>query len=321
MAELEIMSGSVAIHSICSKGNVIVPVLPVEQVHEMFRKGMEAWGFTVVEDTKAIGIVTKEKLSFCLSGRYGYSLYQKKPIRDVMETDFLQVDYLSSIHQVAKMAMERKPDCLYDMIVISREGRYFGYVTVKDLLLKSMEISVNTAKYENPLTGLPGNVLINQELKRVVESKKNSIVIYVDLDNFKAFNDVYGFENGDRIICYLAQALKKYQGKKDFVGHIGGDDFVLVTRNEDYKEQCQEMLSCFHAKADKLYREEDRKKGYIECMNRQGKWERFGLVSVTLAATKANREKYRDIEEMTEELAAIKKQGKKTPGDVITDFT
>ena len=146
------------------------------------------------------------------------------------ERSFLQVDARTSIRSVAKMAMEREVDDLYDFIVVKEEDKYLGIVTIQDLLKKAMEIEVDLAKSANPLTGLPGNIVIDQKVKSSVESGDKYTFFYFDLDNFKAFNDVYGFDKGDEVIKILAEILKSVEEEGDFVGHIGGDDFVMICK-------------------------------------------------------------------------------------------
>ena len=145
-----------------------------------------------------------------------------------MDTNFLQVDVNTPIHMVAKLAMMRDSNRLYDFITITKDGQYFGIVTVKELLEKTMEIEINVAKHMNPLTELPGNVLIEQQLQHCIDSLEGYGVLYLDLDNFKPYNDVYGFEKGDQVLMHLADILKGIVSPNDFIGHIGGDDFIVV---------------------------------------------------------------------------------------------
>jgi len=120
---------------------------------------------------------------------------------------------------------------LYDFITVTNNGKYYGIVTVKELLEKTMEIEVNVAKHMNPLTELPGNVLIEQRLQLCIETPDGYGVLYIDLDNFKPYNDVYGFEKGDQVLTHLADLLRGIVSPTDFIGHIGGDDFITKPYN------------------------------------------------------------------------------------------
>jgi FOG: CBS domain len=164
------------------------------QVFEFFQKDLSLSGICVSEDGYVIGIVTRNELYKRLSGQYGYTLYSKKPISSIMNGTFLQVDGNESIETVAKKAMGRGYENLYDFITVTRNGKYLGIVTIKDLLEKSFQVELYNAIHVNPLSQLPGNVLIENELEKCINSPYEYTVLYFDINNFKAYNDVYGFE-------------------------------------------------------------------------------------------------------------------------------
>jgi len=138
----------------------------------------------------------------------------------------------------------------------------------------------------NPLTRLPGNVSILNELQRRIDSKKLFAVCYLDLDKFKAYNDTYGFEHGDEVIKETARVLirnaQQYGNPDDFIGHIGGDDFVIVTTPEVADNLCQKIIADFENTAPSFYNETDRKNGYIIGHDRQGKEQKFPLISISI---------------------------------------
>ena len=121
-------------------------------------------------------------------------------------------------------------------MVLDRD-RYFGVVTIKDLLEATIFIAVERAADSNPLTSLPGNRTIDQKIHELIGSKEYFAIMYLDLDNFKAYNDAYGFSNGDRMIVALAEAIKNVYKDDSFLGHVGGDDFVIITRTPDIQER------------------------------------------------------------------------------------
>ena len=243
----------------------------------------------------------------CQSGGY---LIIKKSIGDLAEKNFLMVDARTSISSVAKIAMEREMDALYDFIVVKEEDKYAGIVTIQDLLKKAMEIDVDLAKCANPLTGLPGNIVIDQEVKESVESGKKCTIYYFDLDNFKAFNDVYGFEKGDDVIRILADVLKQNSGLNDFVGHIGGDDFVMICEGFQTFAFSEKIRTEFEERAHMLYKEEDRAQRCILACNRHGVMESFPLVSVTIVSASNEYESFGNYDEVVSMLAAYKKAAK-----------
>ena len=138
----------------------------------------------------------------------------------------------------------------------------------------------------NPLTRLPGNVSIINELTRKIENKSLFAVCYVDLDKFKAYNDKYGFEHGDEVIRetarILIQATQQAGNPGDFIGHIGGDDFVVITDPQAADKICEKIIAEFDKKVPSFYKEADRKNGYIIALDRQGKEQRIPLLSISI---------------------------------------
>lgn len=298
------------IKNLVMTGLTVAPNVKVEEVLSYMEKREDVIGICVVNQGQAIGVLTREKLFRQLSGRYGFSLYHKIDIIDLADKNFLQVDAMTSISNVARIAMERDADALYDFIVVKEDDKYIGIVTIQALLKKAMEIDVDLAKSANPLTGLPGNIVIDQEVKNCVESGEACTFFYFDLDNFKAFNDVYGFEKGDEVIRILAEILKASAGNKDFVGHIGGDDFVMICKGYKPASFSEQIRIEFEARAHQLYTEEDRKKQCITTRNRHGEIETFPLVSVTIVSLSNETTSFGNPEEVVNILANYKKTAK-----------
>jgi diguanylate cyclase (GGDEF)-like protein len=147
----------------------------------------------------------------------------------------------------------------------------------------------------SPLTGMPGNFQISMELDRLVaDTNQGFAVVWADLDNFKAYNDRYGFLRGDEAIKatarVLAAALARHPADPQFAGHIGGDDFVIITAPEAVEDLCIDIVVAFDEMAPELYDAEDRDRGYVEVIDRQGKSHDVGFVSISLGvATTAHR--------------------------------
>lgn len=307
----------VYIDHISKRGTAIPPTKKVEQVFDMFRSQDDLYGLCVVQDEKVLGILTRDKLMLKLSGRYGFSLNQKKEITAVMDNEYLEVDYQTPISAVSYVAMERPNNKLYDFIVVTKEGKYHGIVTVKDILQKAMEIDVANAKLQSPLTGMPGNAVIEQQIIRCITERRKYCVMYLDMDNFKAYNDVYGFEKGDLVIKCLAKTIREIAGSRIFSGHIGGDDFVIILPDYNYREIGEAIISCFSDNIHYFYNKEDVDNGYITAINRHGYTERFPLISLTIAVVSNEYETYDNLYQLTEKLAQIKKMGKLIEGNSI----
>jgi PleD family two-component response regulator len=176
-------------------------------------------------------------------------------------------------------------------------------------------------KEANPLTGLPGNTAIDRELKIRINRSKPYAFLYIDIDNFKGFNDYYGYQKGDEIISYLAgiltRTVEKLGTKEDFMGHIGGDDFVLVTDPTRAEFMAKYIIDEFDKGALFLLDGEDVQRGYFEVRNRKGEIARVSLMSVTIALVISTDNKIDHFAEINDIASELKKYGKKMKGSVV----
>lgn len=184
--------------------------------------------------------------------------------------------------------------------------------------IKNIDRLLKTNRRISPLTGLPGNVQIHAELKKRIAKKEEFSVLYIDLDNFKAYNDVYGFLKGDEIIEYTAQViLRCIHGRyleNAFVGHIGGDDFIAIVPTLNVDEICQTIIANFDHDVIKYFTEDDIDRGYIEVANRKGIMEQFPLTSISIGAVVAEKGRFSNILEIGEVGAQIKHTAKTIMG-------
>ena len=184
--------------------------------------------------------------------------------------------------------------------------------------IKNLDRLLKMNRRISPLTGLPGNVQIHTELKKRITNSEEFSVLYLDLDNFKAYNDVYGFLKGDQIIEYTANTILKCiheQFKENyFVGHIGGDDFIAIVPSLDIDKICQLIIANFDEGVTKFFTEEDLEKGYIEVANRKGIIEQFALTSISIGAVIADKNRFANILEIGEVGAQVKHVAKSIVG-------
>ena len=201
-----------------------------------------------------------------------------------------------------------------EYVVSSKSGDEYIYYIIKNIIRL---MSVN--RTVSPLTALPGNLQIQTELKKRLLKKEPFQVLYLDLDNFKAYNDVYGFLKGDEIIKLTAKIITKNIHTLDdanvFVGHIGGDDFVaIIDENTNYDEICQNIIAEFDKEILRYFNEEDVKRGYIEVSNRKGIVEEFPLTSISIGVVVADKKRFSNILEIGEVGAQVKHVAKSTMG-------
>ncbi|MBI4650595.1 response regulator [Candidatus Desantisbacteria bacterium] len=189
-----------------------------------------------------------------------------------------------------------------------------------DARIKALLRRVRRDLYANPLTRLPGNVAIEEEISECVQSGNKFAVCYLDVDNFKAFNDNYGFVCGDSVIKLTARiiesAVKDSNILRGFVGHLGGDDFIFIIPPEQVDEVCNKIIRAFDDLIILKYNDNDRQRKYVSAVDRQGHIQKFPLMSVSIAVvTNENREFHHHLQ-VAEVSTEIKKMAKKIQGSV-----
>lgn len=301
---------NIYIKTLCKASKTIPPDMLVGDVDSIFKDETDLLEVCVTENGFIKGVVTRKSFYSKLGWKYGYSLYYTKPISIIMNKEFLSVDFKTPIDKVIKLAMSREQETLYDYITVTKDSKYYGIVAVKDLIEKVMELEVRNAKYLNPLTELPGNVIIEQSLEKCILYSENYCVLYFDIDNFKAYNDIYGFENGDKVLKILAKVLMDNVPSKDFIGHIGGDDFIAILSTWKVEEICRKIIDDFDELIKQCYTKEDLARGFIVSQNRHGVEETFPLVALSIAGVTDKMNKFINIYTLAEESSKLKKKCK-----------
>ncbi|MFZ3588163.1 GGDEF domain-containing protein [Bacillus sp. DJP31] len=281
--------------------------------HTIFEHNPNIEGIIVVTSQQhPVGLIMKSMFYKKLALRYGLDLFMGRSVELIMDKKPLIVDYFIPITEISKRAMDRGQDHLYDYVIVSKEQYFFGIVSIKTLLIKFAEVQVEVAKYTNPLSGLPGNNLIEEKMTNVLTESEYS-VLYMDLDNFKAFNDTYGFNKGDALLRETASIISR-NGKHSFVGHIGGDDFISIIPHYDYEEICERVLSDFNASIKDFYSREDFERGFVRTKNRSGIEEDIPLVTLSIAVITNKAGNFRTIDELSQSAADVKKICKQISG-------
>jgi diguanylate cyclase (GGDEF)-like protein len=171
------------------------------------------------------------------------------------------------------------------------------------------------ARNAQPLTGLPGNIRIQEEMKERLANDVTFALVYADLDHFKPFNDRYGFERGNEVLLFLRDILEKSleenPSELNFLGHVGGDDFVMMTDVDHYDALCQRIIERFDEEIPSFYDRGDRESGGIVTKNRQGEEQEFQFMTISLAVVTNEERNFENYLEMSEVAANVKKLAKK----------
>ncbi|MDB5118633.1 MAG: yliE, partial [Mucilaginibacter sp.] len=257
---------------------------PTASVLEYFRKQANLNSLAVLDElSQPIGIVHRHSLSEALLKPFATDLFARKPISRLMSDDFLAVELNQSLQQVSRLLTSRARQRIEEDFIITHNGGYLGLGRVIDVLKLITELKIQQARYANPLTLLPGNVPIQQCLTRLLQQGRESMICYVDIDSFKPFNDIYGYGRGDEVLLCLAQCLNdRIDPSRDFVGHIGGDDFLMVLGSEDWRKRLNHLLEDFQNQCRRFYRAEHLEAGCFTALNRQGQRQDFPLLSLSI---------------------------------------
>jgi EAL domain-containing protein (putative c-di-GMP-specific phosphodiesterase class I)/GGDEF domain-containing protein len=269
------------------------------------------------EQGQPLGIVHRYRFLNAFSKLYSRELYGRKPCTQLMQKAPLSADADTPLHEVAaNLPVDADSDLLAGVIV-TRDDRYLGLVTLQQLIGAISELQVASARHANPLTNLPGNVPINERIDQMLASDLSFVACYVDIDRFKPFNDRYGFSAGDQLILGLARSLEQCARPDDFVGHIGGDDFLGLFVSDDWRERLNTLLSRFDEILTQVCTADDRSAGGFRGADRRGNPVFHELPTVSIGAVHADAEQFESHRDLSGSLVEAKKLAKEQPGHAI----
>jgi EAL domain-containing protein (putative c-di-GMP-specific phosphodiesterase class I)/GGDEF domain-containing protein len=269
------------------------------------------------DDGRPLGIVHRYRFLNAFSKLYSRELYGRKPCTLLMQDVPLTVDAATPLNEVAASLPVDADSDLLAGVIVTRDDRYVGLVTLQQLIGAISELQVASARHANPLTNLPGNVPINQRIDQMLASGTGFVACYIDIDRFKPFNDRYGFSAGDRLILALARSLERCAHDDDFVGHIGGDDFLALLVADDWYECLEAVLRQFDEDLALVCSADDLATGGFEGEDRQGERLFHELPTVSIGVVRADAEQFESHRDLSGSLVEAKKLAKQQPGHAI----
>ena len=297
----------------------IGPDASIEQAAAIFEQNPQ-WFSLVVVGAKGVplGVVQRSQLLGALSRPFGRDLYAKKGVCHLMDEKFISVERHTRLESVSQLVTGRERNELQDDFVITQKGAYYGIGQVMDLLKMITEMQLKSAQHANPLTGLPGNVLIQEHIDNLIISRKPFVACYFDLDNFKPYNDEYGYAKGDVVLLAVAKLLRdSSEAELDFVGHVGGDDFVVVFRSLDWQERIRQMLESFAGQCHNFYNSVHIDGQGIWAEDRFGEKRFFSLLSISAAAIDSSSSGLESAAMVSSRLTPIKTHAKNAKGNAL----
>ncbi|WP_046157100.1 GGDEF domain-containing protein [Chromobacterium vaccinii] len=292
--------------------------VPNETAYRRFADDPACFAIPVVQDGVPVGLLRRHHLLESFAKPFNRELYGKKPCQLMMDKQPLVVSADLTVHELSSLVVAAEQRYLVDGFIIAENGRYLGMGTGFALMRKITELQLSAARYANPLTGLPGNVPINETIDRLLEMRTPVVVVYADLDHFKPFNDLYGYAAGDALIELVAHLLLEcVDQERDFVGHVGGDDFVALMQSEDWECRLRRMLEQFGELAAQHFSDAHRAAGGFEVASRNGEPVFLPLTTLSLGVVRVRAGQYLSHHEIGAATAEAKKQAKKLPGNSL----
>ncbi len=309
---------SVTILKLLHRVASIAPAMSNNEVYELFMKDPKLIIIPVVDQGVPLGLLSRFEMIDHFARPYQRELYGKKSCKAFMDARPIIADKDTSLQDLSFSMVQADAHHLSNGFIITDQGRYLGMGTGHDLMREITQMQINAARYANPLTQLPGNVPINEHIDRLLESGTRFWVCYCDLDHFKPFNDVYGYRKGDDVIQLTGQILSEQcDPNRDFIGHIGGDDFMILFQSEDWESRSLAILEQFGNAIERFYSTEDRERGGYLSEDRQGKKVFYSLISLSLGAIKVEPHQYYSHHQIATAATESKKQAKKIHGNSL----
>ncbi|MDE2211129.1 MAG: GGDEF domain-containing protein [Betaproteobacteria bacterium] len=290
-----------------------------EEVFRLFEENPQVESIPVIKEGGVpVGLITRSALIGSFAQPYRHELFGKKSCTLYMDAKPLLVDKTATVQEISKVLGSAERRHLMQGFIVTDNGRYFGIAHGQDLIRVITEMQIQAAKYANPLTQLPGNVPIHEHLDGLLRARIPFAACYCDLDHFKPYNDVYGFTAGDSIIQMTANILAGVCDRdQDFLGHIGGDDFIILFQSRDWEARCQDALDEFGIAIRSCFSEEDLERGGYFTENRQYEREFHPLTSLSVGAVLVPPGLFSSYMEVSRLAAGAKKQAKRMAGNSL----
>lgn len=291
----------------------VAPDTPNEDVCARFEQDPSLDVLPVVCAGVPVGIINRHSMIDRFARPFRKELYGRRSCHLFMDPTPLVVDQHATIQELAMILAQAPKHYLFDGFIVTGEGRYLGVGSSHALIATITEMQISAARYANPLTQLPGNVPINEHVDRLLARGAPFVAAYVDIDNFKPFNDTFGYRRGDDVILLLAKCICKHaEDRSDFVGHIGGDDFFVTFQSADWELRCHAIMQEFsEAMHEQGVIGSSMSGGSYLAENRRGEIVAQMLPTLSIGAVRVGPGEYDSHREVAAAASEAKKQAKK----------
>ncbi len=283
----------------------------VLELEDIFEKLGAVHAIAVVSSDRPLGLINRQAFLNAIGRPFQRELFGRRSCTMFMNDAPLVVERDTPVDSIFELMKGEDQRYLVDGFIICNNGKYAGVATGERVVRALTEFRVEAARHANPLTSLPGNIPICTHIGRLISRGSRFTACYFDLANFKPFNDVYGFWRGDEMIRLLAGTIVSHcDAQHDFVGHVGGDDFVVLFQSEDWRDRCTSILIDFNTRARELFDAEARENGFITSEDRRGNRCEFPLTTVIIGAVRIQPGDYQRPEDVATAAADAKRMAK-----------
>lgn len=308
-----------ALETVISRTAAVADNTPAQQVADLFRADKNLPCVAVVNrDNLPVGIVSRSMINERFSHQFGRALYEKKPVKHCMEQAPLIVDKQLSLDKVSAILTAETDEEAGLFFIVTDKGKYYGIGSVRKVLKQLSENKIQLARYANPLTLLPGNVPINTRIDQLLKHNLAFTVAYIDIDNFKPYNDQYGYSKGDLVIELLAQIIQSaVDPTQDFVGHIGGDDFIVLFAAGRPQDVAERIVAEFDQRVRHYYLAQHLADNGFSAKDRLGAESFYPLLSLSVGLAQPDPALCTSHHDVSALASAAKLQAKKLQGSAI----
>ena len=289
----------------------VAPQVSNDEVARAFSADSTLRAMAIVEDGRPVGLLNRQAFVDRYARPYFKELYGRKAYMMFANTTPLTLDKHTGLDAMTSVLTSSDQRYLTEGFIVTEGGRYLGLGTGEQLVRVVTEARIEAARHANPLTFLPGNIPISEHIGRLLASGGEFVACYADLNDFKPFNDHYGYWRGDEMIRLVARTLVSHcDPRRDFVGHVGGDDFVVLFQSDDWLDRCERIVSVFNERALSLFDDEALKSGGIEAEDRHGVRRFFKCTTLSIGAVPVRPGVFSKPEQVASAAAAAKHKAK-----------
>lgn len=292
----------------------VTPDTPNDHVAGLFKAHADLHALAVLEDERPVALINRQQFMNHYATLYFREVHGRKPCSTFANHSPRVVELDCDVDQLVGILTSQDQRYLNDGFIVTDNGRYAGLGTGDQLVRNVTEARIEAARHANPLTFLPGNIPISLHMQRLLDSGTEFVACYADLNHFKPFNDYYGYWRGDQMIRLVARlAVTHCDAQRDFVGHVGGDDFMLLFQSADWLQRCQRVVDEFAQEALALFDDPARKAGGIWAEDRHGVKRFFSCTTLSIGAVRISRGSIQNAEEVANLAALAKHDAKQSP--------